>query len=91
MARPEVREKQRAAAKARWARPEEREKLRAAAKARWARPEVREKQRAAAKARWARQWAWCPAELRDDYRILAKHLGAAAARQSIEAQIGRRQ
>ncbi len=68
-------------------RPEVREKRRAALKQYYADPEVREKRRAAA---IEARLGWCPVALREDYRTLSKALGAAAARESIEAQIARR-
>ncbi len=85
--RPEVREKRRAALKQYYADPEVREKRRAALKQYYADPEVREKRRAAA---IEARLGWCPVALREDYRTLSKALGAAAARESIEAQIARR-
>jgi hypothetical protein len=59
----------------------------AARKAALADPAVRAKMSAARKAAWAEKLSWCPPELIDDYRLLARHLGAAEARATIERQI----
>lgn len=46
--------------------------------------------RAAGRAAYEKRMAWCPPDLRDDYRVLSRNLGATAARQSIQETINRR-
>jgi hypothetical protein len=50
-------------------------------------PEVRARMSEASKRAWAEKLSWCPPELIDDYRLLARHLGAAEARAAIERQL----
>ena len=76
-----------AAVKANWQDPEFRAKQAAAVKANWQDPEFRAKQAAATKAAASRKLSWCIPELIEDYRLLARHLGAVEARRIIEAQI----
>lgn len=76
----------RAATKANWQDPEFRARNAAATKANWQDPEFRARNAAAVKAAANRRLSWCPPELIDDYRLLARHLGAAEARRIIERQ-----
>lgn len=65
--------------------------MKAATKANWKDPEFRAKQAAATKAASQSKLAWCPPELIEDYRLLARHLGADEARVAIELQMRRAQ
>jgi hypothetical protein len=86
MADPEVRARHAAA----MADPEVRARKSAAMKRAMADPEVRARKSAAMKRRWQSKLSWCPPELIDDYRLLVRHIGAAAARKAIENQLCRK-
>jgi hypothetical protein len=81
----------RATARANWQDPEFRKRNADAVRANWQDPEFRKRQADAVRAAKESILAWCPPELRDDYRLLVRHLGADEAREAILHQMQREQ